>query len=314
MLLKPSLEFLDLGVQLPAQGLLVLDFAVEGAVLLFFALQNLAHLDLVPFKVGDGLLCELQVAFHLPLELLDVSLLLLLALPRVLDLVETFLQPDLQLVEVVALVVKGLDLLLLLHLALCDRFLLLVELVDQLLLVEALLLHLLDLGVLVCLLVLHLGQPALALSHLPPKRSLACLRLFQCLLKALNLLIFLVDFCIQGVDLLLKTTLDIFKFGYLAQKILFGIGATSEGDLNLIHFRSELSMFLLGHLPLSNHLIQMVLSKLDLFSQLLLELLKVARLEARLESQPERPPKPGLANHVASDCSLRNKQSHLVLP
>merc|ERR550539_2284484 len=80
-LLEPSLQLLDLGVQLPAQGLLVLDLAVEGAILLFFALQNLAHLDLAPLKVGDGLLSELQVALYLPLELLDVALLLLLALP-----------------------------------------------------------------------------------------------------------------------------------------------------------------------------------------------------------------------------------------
>merc|ERR1719239_658997 len=80
-LLKPSLQLLDLGVQLPTQGLLILDLAVEGAILLFLALQHLAHLDLAPLKVSDGLLSELQVAFHLPLELLDVALLLLLALP-----------------------------------------------------------------------------------------------------------------------------------------------------------------------------------------------------------------------------------------
>merc|ERR1719193_2169379 len=59
-LLKPSLQLLNLGVQLPAKSLLVLDLAIEGAVLLFFALQNLAHLDLVPLKVSDSLLGELQ--------------------------------------------------------------------------------------------------------------------------------------------------------------------------------------------------------------------------------------------------------------
>merc|ERR1719341_1368453 len=80
-LLKPSLQLLNLGVQLPAKSLLVLDLAIEGAVLLFFALQNLAHLDLVPLKVSDSLLGELQVALDLPFELLNVSLLLLLAFP-----------------------------------------------------------------------------------------------------------------------------------------------------------------------------------------------------------------------------------------
>merc|ERR1719239_1231644 len=80
-LLKPSLQLLDLGVQLPAQGLLIFNLAVEGAILLFLALQHLAHFNLAPLKVSDGLLRELQVAFHLPLQLLNVALLLLLALP-----------------------------------------------------------------------------------------------------------------------------------------------------------------------------------------------------------------------------------------
>merc|ERR1719206_1289908 len=129
-LLKSGLQFLDLGVQLPTQGLLILHLPIEGAVLLLLALEHLPHLDLVPLKVSDRLLGELQVALHLPLQLLDVPLLLLLALPGVLHLVEALLKPDLQLVEVVALVLEGLNLLFLLHLALRDGFLLLVELVD----------------------------------------------------------------------------------------------------------------------------------------------------------------------------------------
>ena len=124
--LKSGLQFLDLGVQLPTQGLLILHLPIEGAVLLLLALEHLPHLDLVPLKVGDGLLGELEVALHLPLQLLDVALLFLLALPGVLDLVKTLLQPDLELVQVVALVLERLDLLVLLHLALRDRLLLLV--------------------------------------------------------------------------------------------------------------------------------------------------------------------------------------------
>ena len=124
--LKSSLELLDLGVQLATQCLLVLNLAVEGAVLLLLALQHLPHFDLVPLKVSDGLLGELQVAFDLPLELLDVALLLLFALPGVLDLVEALLKPDLQLVEMVALILKRLDLFVFLHLALSDRLFLLV--------------------------------------------------------------------------------------------------------------------------------------------------------------------------------------------
>ena len=41
-------------------------------------------------------------------------------------------------------------------------------------------------------------------------------------------------------------------------------------------------MLLLGRVPLSDDLLQMVLGELDLVGQLLLELLEVARLEPRL--------------------------------
>ena len=54
--LKSGLQFLDLGVQLPTQGLLILHLPIEGAVLLLLALEYLPHLDLVPLKVGDRLL------------------------------------------------------------------------------------------------------------------------------------------------------------------------------------------------------------------------------------------------------------------
>ena len=99
-------------------------------------------------------------------------------------------------------------------------------------------------------------------------------------------------------------------------------------------------MFLLGRVPLPDDLLQMVLGELDLVGQLLLELLEVTGLEPRLregimmmmitndndkdnddvkrfsnlESQPERPPGPGLADHVASDRPLGHEQTHLVLP
>ena len=63
-------------------------------------------------------------------------------------------------------------------------------------------------------------------------------------------------------------------------------------------------MLLQGLLSLVNHLVQMVLSELDLVGQFLLELLKASRLEVRLEGEPKRPPKPGLTDHVAPDGPL----------
>ena len=89
-------------------------------------LQHLPSLDLMSLQVRDGLLGQLEVPLNLSLQLLHVALLLLLALPGVLHLVKTLLQPDLELVQVVALVLERLDLLVLLHLALRDRLLLLV--------------------------------------------------------------------------------------------------------------------------------------------------------------------------------------------
>ena len=41
-LFQTSLQLLDLGVELPAEGVLVLDLAIERAVLLLLALQHLA--------------------------------------------------------------------------------------------------------------------------------------------------------------------------------------------------------------------------------------------------------------------------------
>ena len=65
--------------------------------------------------------------FHLSFELLNVSLVLLLPLPGVLDLVQLPLQPGLELVEVGAAVVEGLDALLLLQLGVVDGALLAVQ-------------------------------------------------------------------------------------------------------------------------------------------------------------------------------------------
>ena len=50
----------------------------------------------------------------------------------------------------------------------------------------------------------------------------------------------------------------------------------------MVHLSGKAVMLLLGRVPLSDDLLQMVLGELDLVGQLLLELLEVARLEPRL--------------------------------
>ena len=74
---------------------------------------------------------KLQVSLNLSLELLNVSLVLLLPLPAVLNLVKTLLKADLQLVKAIVLVLKELNLLLLLLFAFNNGLLPLIELADQ---------------------------------------------------------------------------------------------------------------------------------------------------------------------------------------
>ena len=115
----------------------------------------------------------------------------------------------------IAFVLKGLNLLLFLLLALNNGFLLLVELVDELLLMGALLLHLLDLRVLVSLLILDLGEAALALPHLAAKSSLVALSLLKTFLQGFNVLILSVDFPIENIYFLHQSRFDIIQFSNL---------------------------------------------------------------------------------------------------
>ena len=85
------------------------------------------------------------------------------------------------------------------------------QLVDEFLLMKTFFLHLLDLGVFVCLLILDLRKTVLALSHLPSKGTLVCLRLLQRLLKSFNLFVLTIYLGIQCIDFLLESTLNILK-------------------------------------------------------------------------------------------------------
>ena len=83
----------------------------QGGDLLVLAGDGLLELLLVALEVGDGLLGQLQVSLHLPLVLLHVRAQLLLALKRVLELVQGLLQLGFHLVQVVDLVLLGLQVL-----------------------------------------------------------------------------------------------------------------------------------------------------------------------------------------------------------
>merc|ERR1719220_2794950 len=108
-LFEPALELLDLPAVLASQGLLVFNLGAHGAQLLFLTLNSLVELALDALQVSNSLLGELQVAFNLALDLHNITLGLLLTLQAILTLIQALLQLAFDLVQVVALVLHGLD-------------------------------------------------------------------------------------------------------------------------------------------------------------------------------------------------------------
>lgn len=147
-LFDAGLQFLDLFLVLADKRLLVLQLGGEGRDFLVLALDGLLELLLVTLEVGDGLLGKLEVTLNLPPLLLYVSTQLLLALQRVLELVEGLLELLLDLVKVVDLVLGGLEFLGGLLSRLSLELLLLVQLVDEFVLVGNLVVQVADLVVL----------------------------------------------------------------------------------------------------------------------------------------------------------------------
>ena len=107
-----NLKLLDLLGVLGPKGLLILNLSGNRGDLLVLALDSLAELRVDPLKVGNCFLSQLEVALNLPLLLFNVALCLLLTLKSVLAFVKGLLELPLYFVEVVAPVLRGLDILL----------------------------------------------------------------------------------------------------------------------------------------------------------------------------------------------------------
>merc|ERR1719336_1060876 len=146
-LLDPGLQLLDLLAVLGSKGSLVLDLGRHGHQLLLLPLQSSTKVSLDPVQIADSLLGELQITLDLPLE-------------SILGLIKGLLELALDLAQVVAPVLHGLDVFLGLLPALAGALLLLLQLGNQLLLVGDLLpqgVDLVVLGALVLLALLALG-------------------------------------------------------------------------------------------------------------------------------------------------------------
>merc|ERR1719242_994213 len=155
-LVNAGLELLHLLAVLGPKGLLVLNLSGNRGDLLVLALDSLAELRVDALKVGNCLLGQLEVTLNLPLLLFNVALCLLLTLKSVLALIEGLLELSLDLVEVVAPVLCGLDILLRLLPSLAGCLLLLAQLDNHILLVGNFIPEGADLGVLGVLVILAL--------------------------------------------------------------------------------------------------------------------------------------------------------------
>ena len=189
-----------LGVLGP-KGLLVLNLGGDGADLLLLALDTLSQLGVDALQVGNNLLGQLQVSHNLALGLLHVILGFLLTLQSILALIQGLLQLALDLVEVVAPVLHGLDVLLSLLPALASRLLLYSGL------------KVLDL----------IPEPAGIASHLAAG-----------LLDLVDLVILSLDAEVGGINLLPQIVLGALKTGGLVNDILDSGASGVEGEHQLV--------------------------------------------------------------------------------
>ena len=170
-------------------------------------MQASSQVSLDPVKVTDRLLSQLEVTLDLPLQLLHIALGLLLPLKGILGLIERLLELSLDLAEVVAPVLHGLDVLLGLLPALAGTLLFLLQLGNQFLLVSNLLPQGVDLVVLGALVLLALFAVGLkSLDGVPETVGISG-NLGSGLVDAINELFLSLDALVGIVDLFLNVAL-----------------------------------------------------------------------------------------------------------
>merc|ERR1740129_570815 len=202
-LVNADLELLNLLGVLASKGLLVLNLGGTGCNLLLLALDVLGQLSIDLLEVRHGLLGELEVTLNLPLHLLGITLGFLLTLKRVLALIKRLLELSLDLGQMVAPVLHGLDVLLSLLSGLGSGLLVLAKLGDEIFLVGNLFPQGPDLGVLGHLVILALLNGGLKVLNLLPQADSLSGDLATSLLNAIDGVILTLDTGVGLVNLLL---------------------------------------------------------------------------------------------------------------
>merc|ERR1719210_1693139 len=312
-LINTDLEFLDLLGVLGSKGLFILNLGSNGGNLLLLALNGLRQLRVDSLKIRDSLLGELEVTFNLSLHLLSITLGLLLTLKSIFTFIKGLFKFTLDLAEVVASVLHGLDVLLSLLSALSSGLLVLTKLGDQILLVGNLITQGSDLTVLGHLIILAFLNGGLKiLDLLPQADSLSC-DLLASLFNSIDGVILALDTLVGLINLLLQIISGILKTSGFVNDLLDSRSSRLESKNQLRLFSRELGVNLNDSIAFSNSLVNVALSNSNLVLVLLLVLAKLGALEVGLDGQPDLHPQPGLGNHHGLDGSLTGVQSKLLV-
>merc|ERR1719412_3519806 len=306
-------ELLDLLGVLVAEGLLILDLGTDGRNLLLLALDSLGQLSIDPLQVRHGLLSQLEISLNLPLDLLNISLGFLLTLQSILALIQGLLQLTLHLGEVVAPILRGLDVLLSLLSPLSSGLLVLAKLGDKVLLVSNLLTQSPDLTVLGCLVILCLLNLSLKIFDLVSEAGSLGGHLGPCLLNSSDGVVLALDADIGLLHLFLQIIPGALKTGGLVNDILDSAAAGLESQHKLVLLSRELGVNINDSLAVSHGLVNVGRGLGNLVLVLLLVLAKLGAFEVGFDGQPDLHPLPGLGDHHGLDGSLAGVQGELLV-
>merc|ERR1719362_2198964 len=312
-LVNADLELLNLLGVLASKGLLVLNLGANGGDLLLPALDVLGQISIDPFEVRDGLLGKLEVTLNLPLHLLGITLGLLLTLKRILALIKRLLKLSLDLGQMVAPVLHGLDVLLSLLPGLGSGLLVLAKLGDEILLVGNLLPQGSDLGVLGHLVILALLNGGLKVLDLLPQADSVSGDFATGLLDAIDGVILTLDAGVGLVNLLLQVVSCILKTGGFVDDILDSRSTRLESKDQLVLLSGELVVDIGDSVALVSGAANVGLSLSNLVLVLLLVLAELSALEGGLDGQPDLHPLPCLGHHHSFDGALARVQGQLLV-